>query len=467
MAKKKAVVTQVTEALEFFKYNPETDGDQTFNIDKALNENWDKVKLEFEKMGVSIDGLKVYKETLVGTIDFNTYTKEGVYRLNLNLQGCTNAPENVNIDGGIMVVYKSADLTAQFVVDHVGRFASRLVNKAWGVFATLTDLSKKADKTNPVIEHKITMRSGANDIDILKYNGTKDLSIGAEGSGTVLRVNNNPVAYENHNHNGTYAMATNPDYIDNPNSFTELRAYQTTTGTINPLPNADGWSTILNIPGFRPIQIGYNWNEGSKDLYYRTSSATNWSNVSKNWTRIIDENYLINMGRGKTILSEYGKNLNDFDNAGKWFVVNCSNTPDGTNHGLLEVYKFPGTGFDPDGQGSPMVVVFQRFTQYSNGKTYTRTRMNSNTWSSWTGGGGVESVQRGVVTASGTVTISSINTSKAFLNLNRKGANSSASGSVGLYGGHIVSSTQIQIDVPGNYCSGVNWEVVEYNQGGC
>lgn len=28
---------------DFFKYNPETDGNLTFNIDKALNENWDKV----------------------------------------------------------------------------------------------------------------------------------------------------------------------------------------------------------------------------------------------------------------------------------------------------------------------------------------------------------------------------------------------------------------------------------------
>lgn len=38
---------------DFFKYNPETDGNLTFNIDKALNENWDKVN----------EGLKEVEQT--------------------------------------------------------------------------------------------------------------------------------------------------------------------------------------------------------------------------------------------------------------------------------------------------------------------------------------------------------------------------------------------------------------------
>lgn len=35
---------------DFFKYNPETDGNLTFNIDKALNENWDKVNEGFRQL---------------------------------------------------------------------------------------------------------------------------------------------------------------------------------------------------------------------------------------------------------------------------------------------------------------------------------------------------------------------------------------------------------------------------------
>lgn len=33
----------LTKILELFKYDPNTDGAQTFNIDQALNANWDKV----------------------------------------------------------------------------------------------------------------------------------------------------------------------------------------------------------------------------------------------------------------------------------------------------------------------------------------------------------------------------------------------------------------------------------------
>lgn len=49
---------------DFFKYNPETDGNLTFNIDKALNENWDKVNEGFQEVeetagkikGISVNG---------------------------------------------------------------------------------------------------------------------------------------------------------------------------------------------------------------------------------------------------------------------------------------------------------------------------------------------------------------------------------------------------------------------------
>lgn len=36
--------------FNFFKYNPATDGNQTFNITKALNNNWDHTKELIEEM---------------------------------------------------------------------------------------------------------------------------------------------------------------------------------------------------------------------------------------------------------------------------------------------------------------------------------------------------------------------------------------------------------------------------------
>ena len=57
MARKAKVATRAT-ALEYFKYNPATDDDQTFNIDLALNQNWDKTKAEFERQGGEIEAVK-------------------------------------------------------------------------------------------------------------------------------------------------------------------------------------------------------------------------------------------------------------------------------------------------------------------------------------------------------------------------------------------------------------------------
>ena len=36
-------MSTTTDKLALFKYDPRTDGAQTFNIQKALNDNWDKL----------------------------------------------------------------------------------------------------------------------------------------------------------------------------------------------------------------------------------------------------------------------------------------------------------------------------------------------------------------------------------------------------------------------------------------
>ena len=36
-------MSTTTDKLALFKYDPSTDGAQTFNIQKALNDNWDRL----------------------------------------------------------------------------------------------------------------------------------------------------------------------------------------------------------------------------------------------------------------------------------------------------------------------------------------------------------------------------------------------------------------------------------------
>lgn len=58
----------------------------------------------------------------------------------------------------------------------------------------IQEIESKANRVDAVISNRITMVGGANNVDILKYNGSKIISIGAQDSGSELRVNNIPVA---------------------------------------------------------------------------------------------------------------------------------------------------------------------------------------------------------------------------------------------------------------------------------
>ncbi len=78
-----------TKLLELFKYEPETDGAQTFNIKSALNDNWDKIdevlgthtSNKSNPHGVTAEqvGALPIKPWSTGT-DFNDLTETGIYQ---------------------------------------------------------------------------------------------------------------------------------------------------------------------------------------------------------------------------------------------------------------------------------------------------------------------------------------------------------------------------------------------------
>ena len=47
----------ITDFLNLFKYDPETDGDNTFNIKQCLNDNWDKIDAWASGIKTTIAGL--------------------------------------------------------------------------------------------------------------------------------------------------------------------------------------------------------------------------------------------------------------------------------------------------------------------------------------------------------------------------------------------------------------------------
>lgn len=77
-----------------------------------------------------------------------------------------------------------------------------------------------------------------------------------------------------------------------------------------------------------------------------------------------------------------GGDANEMRTTMKRFIFNVSNTPAGTDYGLLEVLKLQSGGFSPSAEE----VVIQRFTFWWNGKHYTRAYRKDGSdykWSEW------------------------------------------------------------------------------------
>ena len=80
-----------TEKLELFKYNPQTDGEQTFNISLALNNNWDKIDENAQEVESALNN-KVNISTLTGHTS-NTNNPHAVTKVQVGLGNVDNTSD--------------------------------------------------------------------------------------------------------------------------------------------------------------------------------------------------------------------------------------------------------------------------------------------------------------------------------------------------------------------------------------
>lgn len=78
-------MSTTTDKLALFKYDPSTDGAQTFNIQKALNDNWDKLDDAVKEILITLankaPGGFGLGETPKCIADANDAVKNGVYAI--------------------------------------------------------------------------------------------------------------------------------------------------------------------------------------------------------------------------------------------------------------------------------------------------------------------------------------------------------------------------------------------------
>lgn len=106
-----------TKLLELFKYEPETDGAQTFNIKSALNDNWDKIdevlgthtsnKSNPHEVTAEQVGAALSAKILSDDADLNSVLTSGMYRVSGSTKNSPGAY------GQVLVISGGGDTAAQ------------------------------------------------------------------------------------------------------------------------------------------------------------------------------------------------------------------------------------------------------------------------------------------------------------------------------------------------------------------
>lgn len=106
-----------TKLLELFKYDPSTDGAQTFNIKSALNDNWDRIdevlgthtsnKSNPHKVTAEQVGAALSAKILSDDADLNSVLTSGMYRVSGSTKNSPGAY------GQVLVISGGGDTAAQ------------------------------------------------------------------------------------------------------------------------------------------------------------------------------------------------------------------------------------------------------------------------------------------------------------------------------------------------------------------
>jgi hypothetical protein len=142
-------MSKFTDFLNLFKWDSIADAEEEFNIDKALNENWDKIDTKLKTYITNLQANKVDKEDgkNLSTNDYTNKEKEKLNNIESNAQ--VNLIEKIQKNGiDIDIINKIVNLTLTKNdvgldnVDNTSDIDKPLSN------AAITELAKKLDKTS-------------------------------------------------------------------------------------------------------------------------------------------------------------------------------------------------------------------------------------------------------------------------------------------------------------------------------
>ena len=175
-------MSTTTEKLALFKYDPSTDGAQTFNIKQAMNDNWDKIDdavkdidttLQNKLGGIeSTDYPGCYYRTVDGVVEwFNPPMQLGVeYRITERYQGKPVYAKDVDCG----VASETGYIIAYPVIDNIESVIEAVPMVGSGTLPVITGSTANYEVIGAVQSYQVDNKYAAT---VIEHNGNTTNSV--------------------------------------------------------------------------------------------------------------------------------------------------------------------------------------------------------------------------------------------------------------------------------------------------
>ena len=139
-------MSTTTEKLALFKYDPSTDGAQTFNIKQAMNDNWDKIDDAVKDIDTTLQNKADTTKKTTVTLSTNWTGDTSPYTQTVTISGTTvNSKVDLQPDATAIAQMADDGTVALYIANDNGTLTANAVGEkptvALTIQATITEVS--------------------------------------------------------------------------------------------------------------------------------------------------------------------------------------------------------------------------------------------------------------------------------------------------------------------------------------
>lgn len=274
-------MSSLTEFLKLFKWDKNTDGSEKFNIDTALNENWDKIEANAKSVDTALaNKMNLYKTTKAlstkGWYRVAQFNGTGNYIVNIAQKYNNQVPSNLLLSVDItsnmfnisILDCSANDSNNTLAISHV-----RIVKDANSIIApTFLEIYYNYAASNDI---KVQVLNDTSEVNLINFTETTDENIFVKAIKTMKILHLDDAINTNKNAIGTLSSLTTTDKTSLVNAINEINTRKELW--TNPDVTSDfSEQTITlndNISNYKYYEILYNLGNASTNMQNRVLST--------------------------------------------------------------------------------------------------------------------------------------------------------------------------------------------------